>query len=124
HELDLIDLSPILQDAYGSGRTIPSMVRAFQVGTGANLQVDIVGDPYHPHWVTIARLEGLQAGNTINVHLAWWEPGGPTIAVMPPSTSDFNIDHNSDIFWQTDGGALAIWDINGTTIKDADYLHS
>jgi hypothetical protein len=37
-------------------------------------------------------------------------------------TSDFDGDGKSDLLWRTDSGALAIWDMNGTQIKAADYL--
>jgi VCBS repeat-containing protein len=37
-------------------------------------------------------------------------------------TGDFDGDGRSDLLWQTDSGALAIWEMNGTQIKAADYL--
>ena len=37
------------------------------------------------------------------------------------STTDFNADGKADIFWQTDGGALAIWQMFGFQISFADF---
>jgi len=37
-------------------------------------------------------------------------------------TGDFDGDGKSDLLWQTDSGALAIWEMNGTQIKAADYI--
>jgi glucose/arabinose dehydrogenase len=36
--------------------------------------------------------------------------------------SDFDGDGKGDVLWRTDGGALAIWEMNGTQIKAADYI--
>jgi FG-GAP-like repeat len=40
------------------------------------------------------------------------------------TTADFDGDGKSDILWQTDSGAVAIWEMNGTQIKAADYIRS
>jgi serralysin len=37
-------------------------------------------------------------------------------------SGDCNGDGDSDLLWRTDGGALAIWEMNGTQIKMADYI--
>jgi Ca2+-binding RTX toxin-like protein len=37
-------------------------------------------------------------------------------------TGDFDGDSKSDLLWRTDSGALAIWEMNGTQIKAADYI--
>ncbi len=34
---------------------------------------------------------------------------------------DFNGDARADIFWTTDGGKLALWQMNGVQISDADF---
>jgi hypothetical protein len=36
--------------------------------------------------------------------------------------ADFDGDHKADILWRTDSGALAIWEMDGTHIKTADYI--
>jgi Ca2+-binding RTX toxin-like protein len=38
-----------------------------------------------------------------------------------PASQDFNADGNGDIFWITDRGALATWDMSGFQISFADY---
>jgi glucose/arabinose dehydrogenase len=43
--------------------------------------------------------------------------------VTPVTPSDFDADFSSDIFWRTTSGALAVWQMNGTQIEAADYLH-
>jgi len=34
----------------------------------------------------------------------------------------FDGDGKADLLWRTDGGDLAIWEMNGNQIKAADYL--
>jgi len=72
-EGDQIDLSAILSSAYnhGSGQTVSSLVRAVMDGSGtfATLQVDPDGTVNGIGWVTIARLDGLHVGNSVNVTL-------------------------------------------------------
>ncbi len=36
-------------------------------------------------------------------------------AIYALGTGDFNGDGRSDILWQNDSGAVAIWDVNGTS---------
>jgi hypothetical protein len=38
--------------------------------------------------------------------------------------ADFDGDGKADILWRTDSGALAIWEMDGTHIKAADYIRS
>jgi len=38
--------------------------------------------------------------------------------------SDFDGDGKTDILWRTDGGALAIWGMDGNQVTGADYIHS
>jgi hypothetical protein len=35
---------------------------------------------------------------------------------------DFDGDGNNDLLWETSGGALAVWQMNGAQIKSADYV--
>src|SRR5947208_3306598 len=37
-------------------------------------------------------------------------------------TCDFDGDGRGDLLWRTDGGSLAIWEMNDTQIKTADYI--
>ena len=54
--------------------------------------------------------------------------GSTTAGVPAPNwhivgTGDFDGDGKSDLLWRTDSGALAIWEMNGSQIKAADYLN-
>jgi Ca2+-binding RTX toxin-like protein len=123
-EGDQIDLSAILGAAYGAGQTAGSLVHAVAVGTGASIQVDVDGAANGVNWTTIARLENIHAGDSVNVVLAASQPAGVAVPVERISTTDFDRDHSSDILWRTDGGWLAAWEMDGTHIKSWDYLRS
>ena len=83
-EGDQIDLSALLSAAYnhGSGQPVNSLVRAVTSGSGANLQVDTDGAANGANWVTIAQLDGLHGGDTLNVILDSTLPTGSSISVV------------------------------------------
>jgi len=114
-EGDQLDLSALLSTAFnhGSGQPIASLVRAVASGTGANLEIDPDGTANGANFVTIARLDGIHAGNQVNVILDQTQPAGTAITVQAPfATDDFSGDRNSDILWRNDDGTLATWDMN------------
>ncbi|MEJ0078058.1 MAG: type I secretion C-terminal target domain-containing protein [Alphaproteobacteria bacterium] len=39
-------------------------------------------------------------------------------------SNDFDGDGKGDVLWRTDSGALAIWELDGTELKSADYIRS
>jgi serralysin len=80
-EGDKIGLYPILSAAYGSGDPIGSLVYAVQNGSGADLRIDIDGTYNGNQWITIARLDGLQANQAVTVVLNQNQPLGATIFV-------------------------------------------
>ena len=84
-EGDQIDLSALLSTAYnhGSGQTVSSLVRAIEdaSGTFANLQIDTDGTANGANWITIARLDGIQPHNTLNIILDSTLAGGSTVSV-------------------------------------------
>ena len=124
-EGDQLDLSAILSAAYngGAGQPATALVRVVASGSGANLQVDADGAANGAGWITIARLDGVRAGDTVNVILDAAQPAGVNLSVAATSSpSDFDADQRSDILWQTNSGALAIWEMNGSQIKAADYF--
>jgi hypothetical protein len=45
---------------------------------------------------------------------------GPTWHIV--GTGDFNADGKTDIAWRNDNGAVAVWDMNGTTVAAAAVL--
>jgi Ca2+-binding RTX toxin-like protein len=83
-EGDQIDLSALLSAAYnhGNGPVVSSLVRAYEdsSGTFASLQIN----PDGANWVTIARLDGVQIGKTVNAILDASLPAGATIIVTAP----------------------------------------
>ena len=42
----------------------------------------------------------------------------------PLGAADFDGDGKGDLLWRTDGGALAIWELNGNQIQAADFIHA
>jgi hypothetical protein len=48
--------------------------------------------------------------------------GAPGADWQVLGTADFDGDGKADLLWRTDSGDLAIWEMNGTQIKAADYL--
>ena len=79
---DQIDLSTLLATAYnhGTGKPVSSLVHVNEdaSGTFALLQVD--PDGTGTNWTTIAQLNGIVAGNSINVILDSSLPAGTTIS--------------------------------------------
>jgi hypothetical protein len=93
-EGDQIDLTALLSTAYnhGSGQPVASLVRAIEdsSGTFANLQIDTDGTANGANWLTIARLDGIQPHNTLNIILDSASPGGSAISVSnAPGTPIF-----------------------------------
>jgi glucose/arabinose dehydrogenase len=122
---DQIDLSALLSPAYnhGSGQAVATLVRAVVSGTGVNLQIDTDGAANGAHWTTIARLDGVHAGNGVNVILDSSLPVGTTIAAGSfPSASNFNGDAQSDILLQRADGLPSVWLMNGKTVADSGLL--
>jgi Ca2+-binding RTX toxin-like protein len=119
-EGDQIDLSALLSAAYnhGNGRVVSSLVRAYEdsSGTFARLQIN----PDGANWVTIARLDGVQIGKTVNAILDASLPAGATITVTaapPPAgtTADMILRHGAD-------GLYEIYDIGNNAILAAYRL--
>jgi glucose/arabinose dehydrogenase len=86
-EGDQIDLSALLSTAYngGSGQPVASLVRLIANGSGgADLQIDTDGNTNGANWVTIARLDQLPLGSSVNVILDSAAPGGVSIVFGSP----------------------------------------
>ena len=84
NEGDSVDVSPLVSVPYagGSGSPPDALVRviADSVGDFANLQVNLAGAG--SNWITIARLDGLNIGDNINVILDQSSPA-VSIGVLP-----------------------------------------
>jgi serralysin len=70
---------------------------------------------------TVANVEQLRFDDQ-TVAVIVTPPPPPPPATATVASSDFDGDHRSDILWQVNGGALAVWEMNGTQIKAADYM--
>jgi Ca2+-binding RTX toxin-like protein len=141
-EGDQIDLSSLLASAYhhGTGEPVSSLVRAIEdpSGTFANLQVDADGSANGANWTTIAILDGLHLGNSVNVILDSTLRGGSAIDVITEPTGSVSIDDVSfaegdsgtkiATFTVTRSGGTAAFDVNvatfdgSATVGDSDYV--
>jgi len=72
--------------------------------------------------VAIWRMNGSQIAGADYLHLGANIVGRPAPDWHIIDIGDFNGDAKADILWQTDGGALAIWQMDGTQITAADYI--
>src|SRR5204862_417071 len=90
--------------------------RAVASGIDTKLQLDTDGTANGANWVTIARLDGVHAGNSVNVILSASAPAGVTITVVA-ATDSFDSDNRGDILWQNDNGTAAIWLMDGINVK-------
>ncbi len=129
-EGDQIDLTLAISSAGASASAVA--VRVVPNATGAILQMDLDGAANGLNWTSIANLDGLHAGDTVNVILDPATPAGQTITVqqlpqsvhwsasvdigphpfgwLPSGTGDFNADGSSDLLWYNgSNGDVEIW---------------
>jgi 3-methyladenine DNA glycosylase Mpg len=106
-EGDQIDLSALLSTAYslGGGQPVSSLVRAIASGGGTDLQIDPDGAANGTNWVTVAHLDGIHHGESLNVILDASQPAGAAIVVAGAASNG----SLGDILWQNDNGSVAIW---------------
>jgi glucose/arabinose dehydrogenase len=100
------------------------------VGTGA-LPSDFDGDRKGDVlWQTDDGTLSVWQMNGTQIKAADYIRIGPTIVKAPGAdwhiveSADFDGDNRADLLWRTDGGALAIWEMDGSQIKSADFLRS
>jgi Ca2+-binding RTX toxin-like protein len=124
-EGDQIDLSALLSVAYnhGNGRVVSSLVRAYEdsSGTFARLQIN----PDGANWVTIARLDGVQIGKTVNAILDASLPAGATITVIaapPPAGTTAEMVLRGSNTSPAIAGQYEIYDIGNNAILAAYQL--
>jgi Ca2+-binding RTX toxin-like protein len=115
-EGDLLDFSALISPTHANDAT-GTLVRVLEnpSGTGAILQVDPDGTAGGMNWTTIARLDGVHTGDSVQVVLDSTQPAGVPLTVpqlMP--TQNFNGDTHADILWQSSSGMPAAWLMNGT----------
>jgi Ca2+-binding RTX toxin-like protein len=124
-EGDQIDLSALLSAAYnhGNGPVVSSLVRAYEdsSGTFASLQIN----PDGANWVTIARLDGVQIGKTVNAILDASLPAGATInvtAAPPPAGTTADMVLRGSNTSPAVAGQYEIYDIGNNAILAAYQL--
>jgi serralysin len=71
--------------------------------------------------LAIWKMDGFQINAADYTRLGSSEVGLPGADWHIAGTADFDGDHKADILWRTDGGLAAIWEMDGTHIKAADY---
>ena len=79
-EGDQINFNHLLA-ASAAGQPVETIVRAVAEGTGTTLQVDYDGPTNGTNWVTLAYLDGVAAGETLNVIVDSSQPAGVNITV-------------------------------------------
>ena len=107
--------------AFAAGQPAGSLVRVLQDDiNGAVLQVDADGSVAGRDWTTIARLDGVHTGATVNVMLSAAQPGGTTLTArdgfLAAPGSDFNGDAKGDLLLQNDAGEIHVLSMNGAQV--------
>jgi hypothetical protein len=114
-EGDQIDLSASLSAGVQSGRLISSLVRAIEVGSAGMLQINPDGTGF----VTIAQLDGLHVGDSINTVLDASQPAGISLTVLaaPPSSNPpVPTGTTADLILRRTDGTFEIYNIGGNAI--------
>src|SRR6202012_4295226 len=104
---------------------IASLVRAVEdsSGTFATLQVDVDGNANGTSWTTIAKLDGLKTGGSLNVILDNTVPAGSPITVVAPSAGSISINDvsTSEGNSGTKVETFTVTRTGGTTALDVSY---
>jgi serralysin len=122
NEGDVIDLAALLSNT--SGQPIGTLVRVIMdaSGTFATLQVDRDGAANGTNWTAAVRLDGLQAGNRVQVTTDWsgqttaltvLDRDGKLLPDKHKAVRDFYGDGTSDLLLQNENGATSVWLMNG-----------
>src|SRR5262249_42729883 len=121
-EGDVIDVAALLTNA--SGQPTGTVVRAVMDASGsfAMLQVDRDGAANGANWIDAVRLDGLHAGNRVQVitdssghttSLAVLDSHGDQVPETQKAVHDFVGDGTSDLLLQNDSGQTSVWLMNG-----------
>jgi hypothetical protein len=67
---DVVDVSAVLRGSYAPLTADSAQVRVAEAASNAVATLDFnVGTAQNPHWVALAKLDGVQAGDTVNIVL-------------------------------------------------------
>jgi hypothetical protein len=122
-EKDKIDVSAIVQTAYINGQSVSALAHVIDNGdNGTFLVVDSDGTANGATYQTLAQLDGIHAGDTVNLIMQSNKPGGVTIGVESNQgyAGNFNpsggTDHISDLIWHNDAtNAIQLYELNGAS---------
>ncbi|MBR0894797.1 VCBS repeat-containing protein [Bradyrhizobium tropiciagri] len=127
-EGDTFDFSALLS----AGDPVDSLVRVLEPGrgtTGTILQIDQDGSANGTHWTTVALLDGVHAGQDVNVAFSTTQPAATLTVVTPAfsewhgaSAADFNGDGKADILGQNDDGLPTLTTMSGSTVTNGTAL--
>jgi hypothetical protein len=127
-EGDVVDVSAIVQSAFDGGQSANALVRVVDDPSNAHalLQVDSDGTANGILWNTVAQLDGIHGGETVNAILDSSQIGGAGTALYVLSNDghfgDFDGDHEADLVWRDDDGSVAIWQMNGGGVLAGNFL--
>ena len=134
-EGDQIDLSAIVGTAYnsGAGQPLNSLVHVVDDGAdGTFLVVDADGAENGTNYVKLAQLDGIHAGQTVNVIVNSSQPAGETIGVDSNQgyAGNFNYDGGADhvsdlIIVNETTDALRLYELNGQSqVENSLGIHT
>jgi len=121
-EGDQINLAAVVGTAFNGGQPAGLLVRAIREGIDGSslLQVDSDGSANGTRWTTIARLDGVAAGEALNVVLSDSQPAGTTIVVQDVNSTtkvgNYDGDTHGDLLWRNTDGTVGIWLMDGPNI--------
>ncbi len=122
-EGDQLDVAEIVSAALDAGQPVFSLVRVVNDlnATFSRLEVDADGAANGVNFVTIAHLQGVQRGATVNVILDTGQPSGSNITVRPAASppNDVNADGTSDVLLRHANGFVAEWQMSAGQIVDS-----
>ena len=124
-EGDRIDLAGVLGTLFDNGQPAGSLVRAIRdaIDGSSVLQIDSDGGANGTFWTTIARLDGVDAGDAVNVILGGGNSAGTKVVVQDMNATtqvgNFNGDGQGDLLWRNADGTVGTWLMNGPAIQAA-----
>jgi len=127
-EGDQVDVSAIVQGAFLGGQLANALVRVVDDPSNAHvlLQVDSDGTANGISWKTLAELDGLHGGDSVNAILDASQPSGISLSVLSDDGHFGDFDGGAggmaDLFWRNDDGTVAIWQMNGGAIVSGNFL--
>ena len=129
-EGDQFDFSALLATAHnnGNGQPVDALARVIRdaIDGSSVLQIDPDGSANGTNWITVARLDGVDAGDAVKVVLSASEPAGSTIIAQDENTStalgNFDSDTHADLLWRNRDGTVGVWLMNGASIQSAQNV--